>query len=308
MTRTGEALLLAFVAGYGTFLVDTAVRLRWHGLGLGPRLGRGHRRRWFAARSAATQLLQAAGIGWAGFLTATLVLAVLGAVVGAGSFGGPIPAIALAAAFAWQPTATARSRRHQRADQARDAWPALIERLRLEVVSLGRSIPQALFAVRDHAPAVLHPAFDGAHREWLLTSDLERALIVLTDRLADPTADAIAHTLLVAHEVGGSDVGIRLHALAKDRTQDLRERKDARARQAGVRFARLFVIAVPVGMAMVGMSIGDGRAAYAAPTGQVAVLAALATTAACWWWAGRLLRIPTARRVVTLGASGRRAA
>ena len=70
---------------------------------------------------------------------------------------------------------------------------------------------------------------------------------MLKDRLADPTADAACETLLVAHELGGTDLDRRLEALAEDRVQDAQGRKDARAKQAGVRFARRFVLIVPVG-------------------------------------------------------------
>jgi tight adherence protein B len=74
-------------------------------------------------------------------------------------------------------------------------------------------------------------------------------------------------------------------------------RKDARARQAGVRFARLFVLVVPAGMALAGLSIGTGRSAYASPSGQAAVLVGLAVLVACWVWAGRLMRLPAEQRV-----------
>ena len=101
-------------------------------------------------------------------------------------------------------------------------------------------------------PSALRPAFAAAQREWLLSTDFARTVAVLKAGLADPTADAACETLLVAHEVGGADLDRRLRALADDRTLDVQGRKDARSRQAGVRFARRFVLLVPLGMAMVG--------------------------------------------------------
>lgn len=163
--------------------------------------------------------------------------------------------------------------------------------------SLGRSVPQALFEVGARGPNELRPAFDAAHREWLLTTDFERTVAVLKHQLADPTADVTCETLLVAHQLGGADLGRRLTALAEDRIQDLQGRKDARARQAGARLARRFVILVPVGMALVGMQVGDGRAAYATGHGQVVVLFAIGLIAACWVWAGQIMRLPDTERV-----------
>ena len=173
----------------------------------------------------------------------------------------------------------------------------MIEEIRILTGALGRSIPQALFDVGQRGPDELRPAFVAAHREWLLSTDFDRSLRVLKDRLADPTADAACETLLIAHELGGTDLDRRLAALADDRMQDTQGRKDARAKQAGVRFARSFVLVVPIGMALAGMSVGDGRAAYATPMGQALVVAALAMVAACWIWAGRIMHVPDEQRV-----------
>ena len=45
--------------------------------------------------------------------------------------------------------------------------------------------------------------------------------------------------------------------------------------------------------------IGNGRAAYATPAGQAAVLLGLVLLAGCWFWAGGLLRLPEEERVFT---------
>jgi tight adherence protein B len=173
----------------------------------------------------------------------------------------------------------------------------MIEEVRLLTGSLGRSIPQAMFEVGRRAPTRMQPAFVAAEREWLITTDFTRTMALLKSRLADPTADATCETLLVAYEVGGTELDRRLGALIEDRVQDLRGRKDAQARQAGVRFARRFVLVVPLGMSLAGLSIATGRQAYRTPLGQVFVLAGLAAVASCWWWAGRLMRLPEEERV-----------
>jgi tight adherence protein B len=169
--------------------------------------------------------------------------------------------------------------------------------VRVLIAASGRSVPQAVFEVGRRAPAELRPAFAAAQRSWLLGGDLDRALGVLKEQLADPTADVVCETLLVAHEVGGADVDRRLSALAEDRLADTQARHDARSRQAGARFARQFVLLVPVGMALAGMSVGNGRAAYATPVGQVLAVVGILLVVACWVWAGRILRLPDERRV-----------
>jgi tight adherence protein B len=273
----------------------TAVAFQWDGLGVSPRMAERHPR-----RNRVREYLNQAGLGETRVAELVAVVGALfaaGAAGGAAVFGGVIPPLLTGAFAATVPVVTARTGRQRRLAEAREAWPRMIEELRLLTSSLGLSIPQALLEVGTRAPAELQPAFATARREWLLSTDFQRMATVLKQRLADPSADAVMETLLIAHDVGGSEVDRRLAALVEDRMADLQGRKDARSKQAAVRFARRFVLAVPLGMAFVGLSIGNGRDAYQSSFGQAAVLLALLLLAACWIWAGLLLRLPEEQRV-----------
>jgi tight adherence protein B len=288
--------LLALAAAYGVFLLYTRVAFGWTGLGPGPGGGRRAGRRRRALRSWLVQ----AGLGDVRPVEVAAVSGTLFAVAAAlawSLFGGAVAPTAAGLGAACAPLASARARRQHRLATAREAWPRMLEEVRVLVVSAGRSIPQALFETGRSAPAELRPAFAAAEREWLLTTDFGRTVAVLKDHLADATADAACETLLVAHEVGGTDVDRRLTALIEDRTMDLQGRKDAASKLAGVRFARRFVLAVPVGMALCGLTIGDGRAAYRTGTGQAAIAVAVALIVVLWVWAGRLMRLPDEERV-----------
>ncbi len=210
--------------------------------------------------------------------------------------GAGIGAVVVGALAGLAPIAMWRSRRATARRTAQEHWPRLIEELRVLTGPMGRPIPQALLDVGARGPQALRPAFAAARREWNLTTDFERTVAVLKDRLADPTADATCETLLVVHEVGG-DLDLRLAALAEDRRRDLHDRKDARAKLAGARTARLFVVLVPVGMAIAGLNVGSGGDAYRSTAGQVIVVIGIALVAACWWWAARLMRLPVEERV-----------
>jgi len=288
-------LMVALCAVAGTYYLYTALVFGWRGLRLGPPVARRAR-----ARRRASDWLVQAGIGDVSvreFVLVTAALVALGVVGGAALFGGAVPALVLALCLGAAPLASYRVRRQQLRASAQEAWPRLIEEIRIRTSGLGRSVPQALFEAGERAPASLRPGFAAAQREWLLSTDFERTVAVLKNQLADPTADAACETLLVAHEVGGSDLDRRLDALIEDRVIDVQGRKDARSKQAGVRFARRFVLLVPVGMALVGMSVGNGRAAYGTPWGQSLVVIGIAAVVACWVWAGRLLRLPEEQRV-----------
>lgn len=283
------ALALAAAAAYGTFLLVTAVGFGWRGVGLSPQRRVDGRRAW---KLPPTEHLSAGAL-----------LFVVGAVVGFVLFGAVLPAVVCGGFAATFPAASRRTRAERRRAVARDAWPRMIEEIRLQVGALGRSVPQALFEVGRRGPDELRGAFAAAEREWLVSTDFGRTVASLQGALGDATADATLETLLVAHDVGGTDIDRRLAALAEDRVQELRGRKDAEAEQAGVRFARRFVLLVPLGMTLAGLSIGTGREAYRTSGGQFAVAVGLALVAACWAWAGRLLKLPVEERVFTGGSS-----
>ncbi|MGH9077778.1 MAG: type II secretion system F family protein [Acidimicrobiales bacterium] len=286
-------LAAAALGAYGVFLMWSAAALGWRGVGLGPRSGPGRRRPW-------RDWLRQAGLGevrTSELAGAVGGMALVGAALAYALFGGVLPAALCALFAATLPVAAFRSRRRRRLDLARQAWPGLLEDLRMLTGSLGRSIPQALFEVGRRSPPDLAGPFRAAEREWLLTTDFERTVDLLKRELADPTADVVAETLLVAHQVGGGSLDRRLAGLVEDRRADSRARKDAAAKAAGVRFARRFVLIVPLGMALAGLSIGTGRSAYQTGGGQIAVAAGLAAVVGCWAWSGRLLRLPEEPRV-----------
>lgn len=226
------ALIFAVAAAYGVFLLYTSVAYGWTGVGFGPRPFTSRRRRPYSMREWMAQ----AGLGDvrpSEFAAAMAVFALVGGLLSFTLFGGVFPALAAAAFSASFPVASYRARRARRRAEAREAWPRMIEEMRLLTGSLGRSIPQALFDVGRRGPEEMRPAFASAQREWMISTDFGRTISVLKLALADPTADATCETLLVAHEVGGSDLDRRLAALVEDRIQDLQGRKDARAKQAG---------------------------------------------------------------------------
>lgn len=289
------ALALAAAAAYGVHLLWTAFAFGWTGLGAGPQRARVQK-----GRSRLRQWLVEAGLDEVGpgeFFGVSGALAVVAFAFAYTVFGSGAAALLTGSFAGLVPSLAYRNRRRTRRERASEAWPRIIEEIRILTASVGRSIPQALFAAGSRAPAELRPAFAAAQREWLMTTDFARTTRALKDLLADPAADAACETLLVAHEAGGADLDRRLEALAEDRIADVQGRHDARAEQAGVRFARRFVLIVPLGMALAGMSVGNGRSAYREPTGQVAVILALAMVAGCWIWAGRIMRLPDPQRV-----------
>lgn len=286
-------LTLAVLAGYGAHLAYSAIAYGWSGIQPGPRVER-------QDRDSVAKVMASLGLGDLDprtLVAAMLVLAMVGFAFGTLLFGGIAPALIIGLFAATVPVGVARVRHERMTAHAHQSWPAIIEEIRLLTGTLGRSIPQATFEVGARSHEALRPAFAEAHREWLISTNFSRSLEVLKAHLGHHTADIVAETLMTAHELGGGEVGNRLSALAQDRMTDQQHRRDAVARQAGVRFARWFTLIVPVGMAMTGLTIGNGRSAYATNTGQLLVALALLMIIGCWIWAGRIMRMPNEERV-----------
>ncbi len=291
------ALLLACLAGYGVHLAFTSTAFGWTGYRPGTAPDNAAERSNPLRAERISDRFGLGDIAPQAIASAMGVLMLLGFAFGTILFGGIIPGLILGLFAATFPVGVARVRHERTIARAHQAWPAIIEEIRLLTSTLGRSIPQATFETGARAPGPLHDAFEDAHREWLMSTDFARSLGVLKARLGHNTVDVVAETLLTAHELGGGEVGRRLEALAADRLTDQQHRRDAVARQAGVRFARWFVLIVPFGMSFVGLSIGNGRSAYASTSGQLMVGVALLFIIGCWIWGGRIMRLPEEDRV-----------
>ena len=224
------------------------------------------------------------GLGLAGWCWR---LALFGGLA-AGAGAGAVPGVGAAGVVPGAGASGGRRRRSR--------GPGIIEEIRILTSSLGRSVPQALFEAGRRAPDEPAPAFAAAQREWLLSTDFERTVSVLKAGLADPTADAACETLLVAHEVGGTDLDRRLEALIEDRVIDVQGRKDARSSRPACGSPAVR----PAGAARHGARGHEhrqrpGRLRH--PGGQLMVVAGIAAVVACWVWAGRLLALPEEERV-----------
>ncbi len=229
------ALLAAVAAACGVYFIFSEVAFGRRGL----RSARSETARPSIVSTLTTRrdewLVQAGlvDVRWTEFIAVLTVLFIVGFSIAFAVFGGLVPAVVIGLFAASFPMASSRARRASRLATAQEAWPRMIEEIRIQTSALGRSIPQALFNVGRRGPVELRGAFEAAHREWLISTDFERTLAVLKTRLADPTADATCETLLIAHELGGNDLDRRLTALIEDRILDAQGRKDARAQASG---------------------------------------------------------------------------
>ena len=127
--------------------------------------------------------------------------------------------------------------------ERRQLWPYVIDDL-ASGIRAGLSLPEAVAAVAERGPLPMRPAFAAFAGKYRASGSFSASVDVLAERLADPVADRVIEALLLAREVGGTDVGRLLRSLGQALREDARARGEIEARQSWtVNGARLAVCA-----------------------------------------------------------------
>jgi tight adherence protein B len=122
-------------------------------------------------------------------------------------------------------------------------WPDVVDDMG-SAVKAGMSLGQTLEEISLKGPEQVRTMFAAAHRSYLASGDLAQALTHIRRDAQDPVAEKFCGALLIAHHVGGSDLGSVLRTLSDVLRDDLRVRGELLARQAWtVNGARLAVAA-----------------------------------------------------------------
>ncbi|MFI7581728.1 type II secretion system F family protein [Kocuria kalidii] len=232
-------------------------------------------------------LLLVAGVV-AGTLSALLVAAVTGAAV-----------LGLCAAVlgAWLPLAVVQHRARSRAAALREVWPDVVDHLR-SAIRAGMSLPEALIQLQYRGPEPVRPAFARFAADYRASGQLQGALTLLKDRLADPVADNIVEALRVTREVGGTDLGRLLGTLSEFLRENARTRGELEARQSWtVNAARLAVAAPWIVLALMATQPAAIRA-YDTPTGALVLIGGLVVSAVAYRLMLRIGALPEPARVL----------
>lgn len=226
----------------------------------------------------------------------------LGFVVGAfvlvtiGSAG-----VALVASLAGcvAPTTYYRRRRRSVRVARRRAWPEAIELL-AGAVRAGDTLPAAIGVVADRGPETLRPVFRSVVSDHRVTGDLVGALERMGSRVADPIADRIVRTLILAHRVGGRELGRVLRTLSEFLREDVATRREIEARQSWTVVAARVAASAPWLVLALVASRPQGAAAFDTPTGVMVLLVGAAVTVVGYRLMMRLGRLAEEPRVLVV--------
>lgn len=245
-----------------------------------------------------TRLVAEAGIG---ALTPRAVLtgmiaAALAAAAAAWLISG-LPVLALLAGLAAgsAPIGYLRGRRLRLRRLRRQLWPDVCDLL-IASIRVGLSLPDAVGALEDSAPAMLRPAFAVFAHDVRATGRFETSLDRLKDTLADPIGDRIIETLRMARQVGGSELTGVLRALAASVRADAALRGEVEARQSWIRGAAVLGAVAP--WVILGLLVmrPEGAEAYGTPEGVLVICLGAAVSTVAFRVMVRIGRLPEPRR------------
>ncbi|MFH8250321.1 type II secretion system F family protein [Microbacterium sp. B2969] len=250
------------------------------------------------ASNALSRLLEEAGLSHAapaGVVAASVILGLVSAAVA--WLVVPVPAIVVvaAAAGAGAPFVWLRARRMRLVRSRRALWPDVCDLL-IASVRAGMSLPDAVAALADSAPAPLRPPFGSFARDLAASGHFDSSILRLKSAFGDPVADRIVETLRMARQVGGTELTPVLRALATSVRADATLRAEVEARQSWIRGAAVLGVTAPwVILGLLAMR-PEGAAAYTSPGGVALIVAGAAVSFVAYRIMLRVGRLPEPRR------------
>lgn len=197
----------------------------------------------------------------------------------------------------WLPHRLLQHRARSRQVMRRELWPETLDHLN-SGVRAGLSLPEALSSLAHRGPEPLRPLFEVFAEEYRASGSFALALERFRQVSADPVADRIVVALSVTRQVGGSDLGTMLRALAQFVRDDARTRNELSARQQWtVNGARLAVAAPWVVLAFLSTR-PETAVAYNSRTGMILLAAGFVVSLLAYQAMKRIGRLPAEPRVI----------
>ena len=288
-------LVLSLARGVGVLVIDLSATRR----AVEPRPAVGTR-----LLTPVDDLLRQAGVE--GVRPRTFLLLSLAAGASVSGFaqtllGWPVVSAAAFVVGAALPAWYLRNRREARQAELQAALADAVDALRA-AVRAGLSVEEGLATLARHGPDPLRPALRDLTRDLRL-SGFEAAVRRCQARLADPMFDTVAAALVMAHHVGGRNLGSVLDSLGRAVRGAARVEREVRAQQARNVLSARIVAALPLGLIAAIRSLNPNYLdPFSDPVGQVLLALCLVSVAAGYAVMLRAARLPTLRTP----SSGRR--
>ena len=287
MNETVMPYLLAAGLGLAVYLVYDGCTRPGSAAGRPDRLRAVHD---FLARAGLPEVRPAAFVGFS--LASGLLLGLFAALL----TGWPAVTVVAALAGLAGPLLYYMHRHNRRRAQLQSALSEAISQLR-DHLKIGFSVADSLVGLAETGPEALRPEFARLVRH-MRADRLDRALIAMRERLADPVCDLFAASLLISDESGGRSLGAVLDGLAQATRAELRTQQEIRSYQARTVLAARIIAAVPLVLLMGLHTLRPGYFSVFQGAGQLWLAAVFVLIAAGYGGMLYVARVPGEGRVL----------
>ena len=218
---------------------------------------------------------------------------------GAVAIAVPIPVLAPLAAVAGiaVPLAALDASRSRRRVLAESRWPDILDSIRMALRS-GVPLHAALDAADQQLPSEWRESWRAAIAGLANGASVPSAIRELQRQRADPLTDRVGESIIVAHEMGGTELPRVLEELGRGIRDELRVRREATARQSWVRHAARLGSAAPWLVVIMLGSRPENRAAFSSAAGVSLLVACAGATIVAFTVMTAMGKLPETRRWV----------
>lgn len=171
-------------------------------------------------------------------------------------------------------------------------WPILLDQTRSTMLASRRALQYVIFDQGYLGSKFLAELILVGKKEFERSGDFTSALLNIKNKAGDPCTTEVCTALIAAIGASTAQIESQLTNIVTSITTRNELANEANSRLAGVRMARLFIILIPAGMALVGVSFAGSVKTFETPMALLQELTALFILSICWFASNLLMKFP----------------
>jgi tight adherence protein B len=176
-------------------------------------------------------------------------------------------------------------------------WPDVVDNLASAIRS-GLSLGQAMLVLAESAPQELSRPLSVFAQTYRSSGDFKLAMLNLSEQLKSPAADTFAAALIMANDLGGTELGTLLRSLSDSLRTQAALTGEIRARQSWtVNGAKLAIAAPWLTVAVLSLH-SDARQMYFSPGGLWLLQVCALVSVVAYWLMRRIGKLPNNSRIL----------
>lgn len=176
--------------------------------------------------------------------------------------------------------------------ELRNTWPAFLDQLRGSMLSSQRALPYVMYDNPASGSPFLTDLLYIGKREFEASGNLESSLKHIWKHADDPTTSQVCASLIDTNGATSSQIQHQLLDIAAAlKTQQILA-AEAESKLAGVKIARLFVLLIPLGMALAGVAFAGSLSPFFSSASLIQISVAAFVLFVCWQLSNRLMQLP----------------